>query len=62
MLRFTCGENLVKHQKVSKYHDHDHLQNFILRFMSWLTAPIVKNSHILVRIYFIFIKKRSTQT
>ena len=30
--------------------------------MSWLTAPIVKNSHILARIYSIFIKKRSTQT
>ena len=38
-------ENLVKHQKVSKY-ENDCLQNFILLFMTLLTAPIVTNSHI----------------
>ena len=42
------------HQKVSKYHEHDLLQNFILLFMSLVTALIVKNSHILAGIYFIF--------
>ena len=51
-------ENLVKLQKVSKYYDHDCLQNFIWLLRSWLTAPIVKSSHILVRVYFIFLKKR----
>ena len=52
MLRFTFGENknLVKHQKVSKYEDHGCLQNFILLFMSWLKAPILKKSHNLIRI------------
>ena len=48
---------MVKHQKVSKYYDQYCLQNFILLFMSLLTAPIVKNSHILAGIYFIFPKK-----
>ena len=37
-------ENFIKHQKVSKY-DHDCLKNFILLFLSLLTASIVKNSH-----------------
>ena len=26
--------------------------------MSWLTVPVVKNSHILAGIYFIFLKER----
>ena len=35
-----------KHQKVSKYYENDSLKNFDLLFMSLLTAPIVKNSHV----------------
>ena len=41
-------------QTVSK----DSLENFLLLF-TLLTGPIVKNSHILARIYFIFLKKVS---
>ena len=37
---------LVKYQKVSKYYANDCLQNFILLFMSLLTAPIVNNIRI----------------
>ena len=46
--RFPCGEKetFVKQQKVSKYFENGYLQNFLLPFMSLLTAPIVKNSHI----------------
>ena len=33
------------------------LQNLLSLFMSLLTALIVKNSHILTGIYFIFLKK-----
>ena len=51
-------KKLVKHQKFLKYYDHCCLQNFILNFMSSLTVPIVKNSHILAGIYFIFLKER----
>ena len=47
-------ELLLNHQKVSKYYEHDCLQNFILLFMSLVIALIVKNSHILAGIYFIF--------
>ena len=36
---------MIKYQKVSKYCEHDGLQIF-LRFMSSLTAQIVKGSHI----------------
>ena len=54
-LRFTCGKKKMekKQQKVSKIYIHDCSQNFILLFMSLLTAGIVKNNHILGRIYFI---------
>ena len=51
-------ENLVKQSKFSKYYGHGCLQNFLLLFMPLLTAPIVKNSHILTEVYFIFLKKR----
>ena len=50
-------DNLVKHQKFSKYFDDDCLQNFLF-FLSLLTAPIVKNSYILDGIYFVFLKRR----
>ena len=49
-------QNLVKQAKVSKYYDHGCLQNFLLRFMSLSTAPVVKNRHVLSVIYFIFLK------
>ena len=41
--------------EVSKY-VHDCLQNFLSLSMFLLTAPVVKNSHILAGIYFIFLK------
>ena len=52
---FWRKEDLVKHQKFSKDYDHDCLQNFILFLVSLLTAPTVKNSHIVAGIYFIFL-------
>ena len=39
-------ENLVKHQKISKYYENDCLQSFVLLFLSLLATPIVENSHI----------------
>ena len=40
----------------------DPLQRFILLFMSLFTARIIKNSHVLAGIYFIFLKKVPEQT
>ena len=54
-------ENLRNHQKVSNYYEHDCLQNFLLLFMSLLTALIVRNSHTLDGIYFIFLKNALDQ-
>ena len=51
-------ENLLNHQNVSKYYEHGCLQNFLLPFMSLLTALIAKKSHVLAGIYFFFLKKR----
>ena len=52
-------KNLVKHKKVSKFFDHDYLQNFVSLFMISLTASFVKSSsHIFAGIYFIFLKQR----
>ena len=44
---------LVKYLKVSKYYEHGCLQNFLLLLISslTLTAPFVKNSHVLVGIF-----------
>ena len=55
-----CTNNHSSFQtlKVSKYYDHDFLQNFILLSTYLLPAPLVKKSHILAEIYFIFQKKR----
>ena len=39
-------ENLLKHQKVSKYYESGYLKSFVLLFMFLLIAPIDKNSHI----------------
>ena len=59
MLRFTCGEKeICSTIKCPKYYEHNYLQNFLLLFMSLLTALIVKNSHILAGVYFIFVKKQ----
>ena len=38
-------ENLVKYREDSNYYENDSLQNFVLLFLSLLTAPTVKNSH-----------------
>ena len=55
-------ENLVKTQKVSKYHENDCLQIFDLLFMSLLKASIVKNRHISAISYFLFLKNGLKQT
>ena len=39
-------ENLLKHQRFSKYYKNDCLQNFLLHYMSLLRAKFVKSSHI----------------
>ena len=51
-------ENLITHEKFSKYYDHDCQQFFWGGFMSLLTAPVVKNSDIFAGIYFIFFEER----
>ena len=35
-------QNLIKHQKVSKYYENDCFQNFLQPFMSLLMAKFVK--------------------
>ena len=55
-------KNLVKHWKVSKYYETDYLENFLLLFMFLLTSKFVRNSHIEVRIFFIFLKNILKQT
>ena len=62
LFRLWGKENLVKHQKVSKYYENDCLQNSFLLFMSLLTAKFVKNNHILAKIYFTFLKNVLKQT
>ena len=61
-LRLWFQENFIKHQKVSKCYDKDYLKNFLLLFLSLLTASVVKNSHFLARIYFIFLRIVTDQT
>ena len=53
-------ENLVKHQKVSKYYDH--LQNFLLLFRSLLTAQIAKTVIFWVEFTLFFSKDVLDQT
>ena len=55
-------KDLVKHQKFSKYYENDCLQNFLSLFMFLSTAKVLKNSHILGRICFIFLKAILKQT
>ena len=58
-LRFTWSEkNLLKFQQVSKYFEPNCLQNFLLLFISLLTVLIVKNGHILAKVFFTILKKR----
>ena len=56
---FWWKEDLDKHQKFSKYNDHDCLQNFILLFV---LINSHKSSQILARIYFIILKNALDQT
>ena len=58
----SCNNNAVKHQKVPLYYFHDCLKNFILLFMSLLTAQVVRNSHVEAKIYFIFSRNILKQT
>ena len=51
-------ENLVKHEKFTKYYDHGCLKNFPLHFVSLLTVPINKSSHVLARTCFMIPKER----
>ena len=55
-------ENLGKLQQVSKYYEKDCLQIFLLLLMSLLKIKIVKNIHILSKIYLIFLKNVLKQT
>ena len=55
-------ENLVKHERVSKYDENDCVQNRLLHFMSSLTVEFVKNSNIYARIYFISLTNVLKQT
>ena len=50
-------KHLVNCQNISKYYDHDGLQNFLLLFMSVSTGQVVINSHILTWISFVILKK-----
>ena len=56
LFHFWGKENLVKHQKVSKYYGQDCLKNFTLQFMTLLRAAVFKTSHFFVEIYFIFLQ------
>ena len=47
---------------MTKYYVHDCLKNFLLLFMPFITAQIVKNSHYLTGIYLIFLKNILDQT
>ena len=55
-------QNLLIYQIVWNYYEHSCLQNFLLLFMSLLTVLIVKSSHILAGICFIFLKNVADQT
>ena len=52
----------MKNRKVSKYYETDCVENFLLPFMFLLIAKLVKNSHILTRIFFIFLENVLKQT
>ena len=50
-------ENLLNHEKVLKYSEHNGLQSCFSLLISLLTVLIVKNSHILAGMHFMFLKK-----
>ena len=52
---------MLKHQEVSKYYANGCSKSFLLPFMSLLRAPIVKNSHIKARVYFVSLENVLTQ-
>ena len=58
MLRFTYGEVKIYStiKKSQNIMNMICLQNFILIFMSLLTALVIKNSHILAGIYLIILE------
>ena len=58
----SWNEDLITLQKVSKYYETDCLQNCVLLFMYSLTVKLVKNNHVLARIFFIFLKNVLKQT
>ena len=60
--RLSWKENLVKHWKVSNNYETDCQQNFLLLCMFLLTTTSVKKSHILARIFFIFLKTALNET
>ena len=51
---------MLNHRKALKYYKHNYLQNSLLLFLSLLTALVVKNSHVLAEIYFVFLKNVQT--
>ena len=57
-----CIETLVKYQRVSKYYEHDFLQNCLLFFMFLLTTYFVNSNHIKAKIFSIFLKNALNQT
>lgn len=58
-LGFTCNERKIWQsiKKVTNYHIHHWLQNFLLLCLSLLIAQISKNSLILGKIYLTFLEK-----
>ena len=50
------NENLMNHEKVSKFYEGSCLQNVLLLLMCLLKALIVENIHILAGVYFAFLK------
>ena len=58
LFHFSWKENLVKHQKVSKYYEPWLSAMFSFAFHIFINSTIVKNGHILAKAYFILLKKR----
>ena len=53
---FVVKVKFAQPSKVSKYYEHDYLQNVFLVILFLLVALIVKNSQILAAIYYVFLK------
>ena len=52
----------MKPRKVLKYYQADYLQNIVLLFMFLLTTNFVEKSHILAKIFYIFLQTVHNQT